>query len=127
MKNIEVRLAFVFGIALPVLETLRRRTNFSPIAMYVDDYIAGSLLVIAALSVTRGKDYGPALLAGVWGIIVGGLYSSFFSQIANPTTHDISGAPNWIVVVIKGVFFALANVCFVRAIMRASGSRSILA
>jgi len=124
MKNIEVRLAFVVGVALPLLETLRRRTNFSPIAMYVDDYIAGILLVIAARTVTRGKTYGPAFLAGAWGVLVGGLYGSFFSQIENPATHDISGAANWIVVVIKGIFFALANVCFVRAIMRTAGGQT---
>jgi hypothetical protein len=123
MKNLEVRLAYVLGVALPLLETLRRRTNFSPIAMYVDDYIAGILLVTAARAVARGKTWGPAFLAGAWGILVGGLYGSFFSQVQNPETHDISGLSNWIVVAIKGVIFALAIVCFVLAIRKAAERR----
>jgi hypothetical protein len=125
MRNLEVRLAYVFGIALPLLETLRRRTNFSPIAMYLDDYIAGILLLMAARAVTRGKGWGPAFLAGAWGILVGGLYGSFFSQLENPATQDISGLNNWIVVGIKGLFFVLSMVCLVRAILRASGSRLV--
>ena len=64
MKNLEVRLAYVLGVALPLLETLRRRTNFSPIAMYVDDYIAGILLVMAARAVTAGKAWGAAVPRG---------------------------------------------------------------
>jgi hypothetical protein len=123
MKNLEVRLAYVLGVALPLLETLRRRTNFSPIAMYVDDYIAGILLVMAARAVTAEKAWGPPFLAGAWGILVGGLYGSFFSQVQNPATHDISGLSNWIVVAIKGVIFALAIFCFVRAVIKAAERR----
>jgi hypothetical protein len=124
MKNLEVRLAYALGIALPLLETLRRRTNFSPIAMYVDDYIAGILLVLAARAVTGGKPWGPAFLAGAWGILVGGIYGSFFSQLQNDADHDISGLRNWIVVAIKGVIFALAIACFFLSIARTAGRRA---
>jgi hypothetical protein len=124
MQKLEVRLAFVLGIALPVLETLRRRTNFSPLAAYVDDWIAGTLLLIAAWAVTRAKPWGPAFLVGAWGIVVGGIYGSFFGQIQNPDPHDISGLRNEIVVVIKGLVFAIAGLGFVLAIVRASARQT---
>jgi hypothetical protein len=125
MKDFEVRAAYVMGIALPLLETLRRRTNFSPIAMYVDDYIAGIILLIAAVAVTRGKPWGPAMLAGAWGVLVGGLYYSFFGQIENQLANDISGLSNWIVVAIKGVAFGISILCFVLAIRRASSRQGV--
>lgn len=37
----EIVTAYIMGIALPVLEVLRRRTNFDTIAGYVDDFIMG--------------------------------------------------------------------------------------
>lgn len=120
MKTFEVRAAYVMGFALPILETLRRRTNFAHLAMYVDDYIAGIILLIAAVAVTRGRPWGPALLAGAWGILVGGLYGSFFGQLDNELANDISGLNNWVVVVIKGIAFAISIVCFVRSVMRAT-------
>src|SRR4029453_10686409 len=48
----EVTAAYAMGIMLPLLETLRRRTNFETISGYVDDYIAGALLLYAAYAVT---------------------------------------------------------------------------
>jgi hypothetical protein len=125
MKTLEVRMGYVLGIALPVLETLRRRANFNPLAMYVDDYIAGVLLLIAALGVTLGRNWGLPALIGAWGIVVGGMYSSFFAQVHNPATHDISGLSNWIVVTVKGVVFAIAIFCFARAVLRASRSKLV--
>ena len=103
----EVIGAWILGVALPLLETARRRTNIHPIAMYVDDYIAGGLLLLAAAAVTRGHRHGPALLVAAWGVLCGGIYGSFFAQLAW-TGDDISGLPNVVVVAIKGAIWAFA-------------------
>ena len=96
------------GVLLPVLETLRRRTNFETISGYVDDYIAGALLLYAAYAVTRGRRSGPVLLVVAWAVLSGGLYGSFFWQLEKGAGLDVGGLPNQTVVVIKGLLYAVS-------------------
>ena len=49
--HFEVAAAYGIGVAMPLLETLRRRTYFETIARYVDDFIAGGLLLFAAYAI----------------------------------------------------------------------------
>ena len=119
MPRFEVAAAYVVGILLPGLEVLRRRTNFDRPESYVDDFIVGVLLLLAASSVSRGRAYGPYLLTGSWGVLCGGLYGSFFGQLRSPLPDDISGLPNLVVVAIKGVFWAVAIAAFVQSMRRA--------
>jgi ABC-type uncharacterized transport system permease subunit len=112
----EVVAAYVMGVALPVLEVARRRTNFDNIPTYIDDILAGALLLIAARSVSRGKPHGGYLLAGAWGIVFGGLWGSFFSQLR--VASDVSGYSNTFVIAVKGVLFAVAAAAFVASVWR---------
>jgi hypothetical protein len=114
----EVVAAFCLGSALPVLEVCRRRTNFSDIPGYIDDFIVGALLLFAARSVVRERPYGRALLIAAWGILCGGLWSSFFGQLYNPNSHDISGLPNSVVVIFKLLVYFIAIICLVLSIRR---------
>jgi hypothetical protein len=114
----EVAAAFVLGVALPLLEVCRRRTDFSDIPGYVDDFIIGALLFFAARSVVRERPYGRALLIAAWGILCGGLWSSFFGQLYNASAHDISGLPNITVVLAKLTVYCVAIVCLVLSIRR---------
>src|SRR5690242_2443096 len=102
MIRFDVTAAWIVGIALPVLETVRRRTNFHPVYSYVDDFIAGGLLLWAAYMAHRKRRYANPLLCAAWGILSGGLYYSFFGQIERGAATDISGIQNIYVVLIKG-------------------------
>lgn len=104
----EVVAAYVMGIGLPLLEALRRRTDFSSVAFYVDDFIAGALLLYAAWSVSQGRRSGPVLLVMAWAVLAGGLYGSFFGQLESTATHDIGGLANTTVVIIKGGLYAIS-------------------
>ena len=104
----EVGAAYTMGIGLPLLETLRRKTNFENLHSYVDDFIVGALLLYAAHAVTRGKRNGPVLLAVAWAVLCGGLYGSFFWQLSSTQTHDVGGLPNMTVVLIKGALYAIS-------------------
>jgi hypothetical protein len=104
----ELAAAYAMGIALPLLEALRRRTNFDTISGYVDDFIAGGLLLYAARAVSRGRPSGPVLLATAWGVLCGGLYGSFFYQLESDAAHDVSGLANSTIVLVKGVLYAIA-------------------
>jgi len=118
-RRLELAGAWVLGVALPLLETARRRTNFQPFAAYVDDWIAGGLLLLAAAAVTRGHRSGPPLLVAAWGVLCGGMYGSFFAQL-RWSGDDISGLPNGMVVAIKGAVFAFALLALALSIRAAS-------
>jgi hypothetical protein len=69
MSGFEVRAAWIVGFALPLLEAIRRRTNFHPIFSYIDDFIAGGLLIWAAYLAKRRKANARAMLCAAWGIL----------------------------------------------------------
>jgi hypothetical protein len=104
----ELIAAYVMGVALPLLEVMRRRTSVETVAGYVDDFIAGGLLLYAARATSRRKPSGPILLVVAWGVLCGGLYGSFFYQLESDAARDVSGLPNATVVAIKGLLYAVA-------------------
>ncbi|MCB9898138.1 MAG: hypothetical protein H6825_09060 [Planctomycetes bacterium] len=114
----EVLAARVLGVALPLLEVARRRTDFSDVPAYVDDFIAGAFLLWAARNVSRGRRHGRAQLAAAWGVLCGGLYSSVFGQLAVTSANDVSGLPNGVVVAIKLALAALAVACLLLTVHR---------
>ena len=118
MPRFEVVSAYILGVLIPLLEVLRRRTNFENPEWYVDAFIAGGLLLFAAISDSRRRAYSARLLAGAWGVLCGGLYGSFFAQLRATAPSDISGFPNAVVVAFKGAVFVVASVAFVRSVMR---------
>ncbi len=115
----EVGAAYALGILLPVLEVLRRGAHVVSIASYVDDFLVGGLLLIAARTVSAGRAWGPPLLIAAWAVLCGGLYYSFFGQLERGAGVDASGFPNHVVVAIKGALYIIALVSLVRA-MRAA-------
>lgn len=121
--RIEVAAAYAMGVGLPLLEALRRKTNFSTIAGYVDDFIAGGLLLFAAASVSRGKPNGPVLLVAAWAILCGGLYGSFFGQLESSAAHDVSGLANATVVVVKGLLYAISIAGLVLSVRSARATK----
>lgn len=114
--------AYGMGVVLPLLEIARRRTNFHPVHAYVDDLLAGALLLLAARSVSRGSPRGPAYLAGAWGVLAGGLYGSFFWQLSQADEVDVGGSAGLTVVIVKGVLYAISVVALVLSIRRSSSA-----
>lgn len=120
----ELAAAYAMGIGLPLLETLRRRTNFDTISGYVDDFIAGGLLLFAARAVSRGRPNGPVLLVAAWAVLCGGLYGSFFYQLEGAAALDVSGLGTGTVVAVKGVLYAIALAALVRSVRSAAAVTS---
>src|SRR2546421_11376296 len=114
----EIVAAYCLGIALPVFEVCRRRTNFSDIPGYIDDFIIGGLLLFAARLAERGRPHGRALLVAAWGILCGGLWGSLFGQIFKTSPPDIFGLPNMVGVALKLLVFGIAVIGLVVSIRR---------
>ena len=114
----EVQAAWAMGFALPLLEAARRRTDFSNLPAYVDDFIVGALLLLAARAASRGRPRSRAMLAGAWGILCGGLWGSVFGQLAMEGPTDVSGLSHGVVVAIKLAISAVAVAALVRCVTR---------
>ena len=111
--------AFVVGIGLPLAEVARRRTDFSDLPAYVDDFLFGALLLFAAFRSRRGHPSGPALLAAAWGVFCGAMYYSFFGQLDTTGAKDISGLPNGLVIGVKAVLLIVGLVALFRSVLSA--------
>ena len=114
------RLAYVFGILVPLGETIRRWHQLGQLRYlpaWLDDYILGALLLYGAWRTGRDVRGGQRFLAAAWGFTCGMAYASFFLQLEH--LHDdpapISGV--W-VLVIKGVGFALALLALAGSLRR---------
>jgi len=117
IRDFEHKSAYVMGVALPVLEVARRRT-VSTISGYLDDFVAGALLLLAASLVSRGHPRGRAALVAAWGILCGGLYKSFFGQLASARATDVSGLPSAVVIAGKGALYCVALYALYRSVAR---------
>ena len=112
--------AWAMGVGLPALEVLRRRTHVETISGYVDDFIAGGLLLYAARAVSRGRPGAPVLLVAAWAVLAGGLYGSFFHQLESDAARDVSGLPTSAVLWVKGGLYAIALIALVLSVRTAS-------
>ena len=106
--------ALVLGIALPIVELLRRRHQLADLAMFpswFDDVLIGAFLLYGWWRTKSDPEGGRLPLAVAWGFMGGMAYNSFFMQLGQLSTPDPSGASPVIVVVIKGIGLLLAPIC----------------
>ena len=115
----ETLAAYGVGLLLPVVEVCRRKTDFSNIPAYVDDFLIGGLLLLAAGWRARHPGVGRVLLVAAWALFCGGMYYSLFGQFAGTNREDVSGLSNDVVAVVKGILFAVGVVALIRSIRAA--------
>lgn len=116
LSRFSINAAFALGIALPLLETVRRyHQMLDPhfFFSWFDDYMLGVFLLFAAYKARKDFESGQKVLSAGWGAATTGLFLSFISQLDhlnNPDPAPVSSA--W-VVVIKGAILLLCIVCLV--------------
>jgi hypothetical protein len=110
----------VFGLFLPVAETVRRRSTWQDFPLtLIEDYVLGALFLYAAWLPGRDFRRGQCLLAAVWGLGCGVGYGSFLGQLHRLRLGEPDPAPIpslW-VAVIKGVLLALGIVALVMTVL----------
>jgi len=110
------RLALLFGILLPVAETIRRFHQLGDLSAWpawLDDWFIGGLLLLGAWRTRVDPVRGQPFLAAGWGFTCAMAYNSFFFQLANLSQPDPSGISSAIVVAIKGAGLLLSIVALV--------------
>jgi hypothetical protein len=104
-------LAVIFGILIPIAETVRRWGAWrdAPMSLF-DDYILAALVLYGAWLVGRDFRRGQCFLAAAWGVACGVGYGSVLGQLRRLETGEPDPAPipsHW-VAVIKGAILLLA-------------------
>jgi hypothetical protein len=113
------RLALVFGIALPVLETVRRFRqlgDFGRWPMWIDDLLLGAALLIGARMTSGSRYQNARYLAAAWGAACGMGYYSFISQLQHLEIADPAPLPSSWVAAIKGLGLGLAIAALIGAL-----------
>jgi hypothetical protein len=124
----EVISAFAIGILLPLLETVRRGIGYWAIeaTTMLEDYLAGSLLLMAAFSASRGAAFAGPLLLTAWASVSSMMTTSLVSQIED-TVRAVDLEPhNGVVLVVKLLLWAICLGALVRSfrgVQRAEDAR----
>jgi len=116
----EVLAAFAVGALLPVLETVRRGIGHWLISFSTmfEDYVAGGLLLVAALVSWRSTGYGPPLLLASWAYVTGMMSSSFWYQLEATIRGTAMEANNLTVLGFKAILWATCVTAVVRCMRR---------
>lgn len=124
--NYEVRAAFVVGLLLPVLETIRR--GFGHWAIHtttmLEDYLAGGLLIAAGLAAVRRTSFAKPLLLAAWASVTAMMTLSLISQIEDTLRASDVEPNNALVLVFKLALWAICSVALWRSFRLSNRSPS---
>lgn len=110
-------LTYVLAIVFIAGETSRRGLGYFAVnaTTMIEDYLAGAMLLWAALSWSRKQPIAPKLMAGAWGFCAGGMFVPFAAHLEawlrgatfrpDHPHEDISA------IVVKGVIWAICVGC----------------
>ncbi len=112
----EVSAAFVLGMLLPILETCRRGFNHWLVdsTTMLEDYLAGLLLLFAAVISVRGKRNAPLWLVFAWGSVTGMMSVSFLDQLEWTLRGTELEPQNGLVLFVK---FLLLSTCILSVVL----------
>ncbi len=122
----EVLAAFTVGILLPILETFRRGLSYWGVEFttMLEDYVAGSLLLIGGWASHRARPWGSTFLVLAWGYVTGLMSSSFWSQLEETLRQTASEPDNLLVVAVKSLLWVISVVSLILSFRRAWRARA---
>ncbi|HVF55922.1 MAG TPA: hypothetical protein VM934_07205 [Pyrinomonadaceae bacterium] len=105
------RLAILFGILIPLGETIRRWHTWQDYPPnFFDDYLIGAFLLYGAWRTRRDVRGGQRYLSAAWGFACAFGYASFFGKLQHLNAPDPAPIPLVWVAGIIGVGWALCIV-----------------
>ena len=113
------RLALLFGLLLPVVETLRRWQQLGDLRewpAWLADLLLAALLLLGVRMTAQLRYHNAKYLVAAWGVTCGMAYGSFFSSALHLDVPDPGPAPAVWVAAIKGLGFALAIAALIGAL-----------
>jgi hypothetical protein len=118
----EVNSALVVGIALPLLETIRRGLAYWTVNLttMLEDYVAGGLLLVAAFLAIRAKSSAPLLLVTAWAYVTGMMSSSFWYQLEATIRGTDLEPRNTVVLAFKILLWGVCVISLLLSLRRAT-------
>lgn len=101
-------IAIVGALALMLGEAYRSWGMGRPVAFWMDDMLAGGLLIVSAMLVAVPTVARRTFFTGSWGIAVGMLYGSFFGKVFAPQDSDPGNFDLGLLTALIGSAFAVA-------------------
>jgi hypothetical protein len=98
MRVLNLVLAAILGVSLPVGETVRRWGTEFFLPLFLDDYLMGAMLLIGAWITYRNPGRTSFLIVA-WAFSCGMLYSSFFGNLdrfLNEAQGSELSSPFWV-------------------------------
>lgn len=116
MKTFRI-VSIILALMLMVGEAFRSWGVGRPVAFWLDDMLAGSLMIFAALRLARQTVRTRALFSGAWGVAVGMLYGSFFGKVFDPAAANPGNFSLGLLTALIGVAFFVSLIGFVISIV----------
>jgi hypothetical protein len=101
-------IAIVGALALMLGEAYRTWGTGRPVYAWMDDMLAGGLMLIAAVRMAHPTLINRTLFSACWGIAVGMLYGSFFSKLFDPASSNAGNFGLGTLTVLVGIAFVIA-------------------
>ena len=109
MKTLRI-LAIIAAVVVMLGEGYRSWGMGRPLYAWLDDMLAGTMMIVAAVMAGRPTRARRAFFSAAWGVAVGMLYGSLFSKLADPGHADPGNFP-------VGLLTTLLGIAFVGAIL----------
>jgi hypothetical protein len=110
-------LAIVHALSLMIGEAYRSWGVDRPVAFWMDDMLAGALLIAGAIAVGKPTPARRALFTGGWGVCAGMLYGSFFGKVFDPGAANAGNFDLGLLTALIGLAFATAVIGFVASLL----------
>ena len=116
MKILRI-IAIIGALALMLGEAYRTWGTGRPIYAWMDDMLAGGLMLVAAIRMAHPTLINRTLFSACWGIAVGMLYGSFFGKLFDPASSNPGNFGIGILTVLVGIAFVVAIVGLIASIV----------
>ena len=101
-------IGFVGALLLMLGEAYRSWGAGRPVYAWMDDMLAGAIMIVAVVRVARPTVANRTLFSAAWGIAVGMLYGSFFVKLFEPRYASAGNIPLGTLTALVGAAFVLA-------------------
>lgn len=120
-KGLEMKLVRITGVILALMlmigEACRSWGVGRPIAFVMDDMLAGTMMITAAVLVRQPTRITRAYFSSAWGVAVGMLYGSFFNKVFDPATATPGNISLPLLTGVIGVAFAVSVAGLIASIL----------
>ena len=116
MKTLRI-LAIIGAVLLMAGEAYRTWGTGRPVAFWMDDMLAGAMMIAAAIMVRRPTRATHAFFSAAWGVAVGMLYGSFFGKVFDPAASNPGNFSLGILTALIGFAFIVSIAGLVASIL----------